>query len=118
MIAKMAFKIFLLIIGSVVMFKGVDFLAKLHDRETLDAELKPVLASLTPVEVIQRCGPPDIERISDLLFRDLTYQRSGVVLNFIRSGTAETDWIFSSIDSSPPGRKNQRRLLDSLPCLK
>jgi len=118
MIAKIAFKTFLLIVGSVVMFKGAEYLVKLHDRGTLDADLKPVLASLTPVEVIQRCGPPDLETISDLLFRDLTYQRSGVVLKFIRSGTEETDWMFSSIDSSPPGRKNQRRMLDSLPCLK
>jgi len=105
------------IVGVIVLFKGADYLVELRHRETLDADLKPVLGGLTPEEVIRRCGTPDLQTESDLLFRELSYRRSGVVVKFVRNGPKEVDWMFSSINDSV-GRGDTRSALDSLPCLK
>jgi hypothetical protein len=77
-----------------------------------------VLSALTPEEVIRRCGKPDVQRISDLVFRELFYRRSGASIRFIR-GIGETDWMFSSItlvgNSGPQADLHWK--LSSMPCL-
>lgn len=101
-----------------MLVRVADWGRELYRRETLPADLKGRLSSLTPEQVIRRCGTPDEQRISDLLFRELYYRRSGASIRFIR-GRGEAGWMFSSItlvgNSGP--QDDLRWKLSSMPCL-
>jgi hypothetical protein len=116
-LAKVALRILLVVVGAVVLVRVVDWSREIYRRETLPTDLKPALSSLTPEEVIRRCGTPDVQQISDLVFRELFYRRSGASIRFIRGG--ETGWMFSSItlvgNSGP--QDDLRWKLSSMPCL-
>jgi hypothetical protein len=121
MIAKIALGTLLVIAGYVLLFDGANYLLELRRRETLDADLKQALGGLTPEEVKQRCGLPDIEEERDLLFRDLLYRRRGIVIKFIRNGAKGTDWMFTSMNVWPSennSRQDPRWMFESMPCLK
>jgi hypothetical protein len=117
-LAKVALQVLLVILAAVVLVRFVDWTGQLYRRETLPADLKPMLSDLSPEDVIRRCGTPDVQQINDLVFRELFYRRSGASVRFIR-GTGKTGWMFSSItlvgNSGPQNDLHWQ--LSSMPCL-
>jgi hypothetical protein len=112
-------RIVLALIAAAGLYVGGEYFREVYRRVTLPSDLKPVLSSLTPQEVIRRCGAPDGEVMSDYVLRELHYTGSRTSVRFIRSGAGETDWTFSSmrILGSPGAADNVRWRLNSLPCL-
>jgi hypothetical protein len=118
MLAKSARIVFVLV-AVAGLYVACEYFGELYRRVTLPSDLKPVLSSLTPQEVIRRCGAPDGEVMSDYVLRELHYTSSRTSVRFIRGGAGEMGWTFSSmrILGSPGAPDNVRSRLDSLPCL-
>ena len=113
----------LLLLGPLTLHLGSRYLVELYRRSTLAPDTKQALATLTPDEVIRRCGAPNVRRESDFLFGELFYERSGITIRFIRRVSGEGKWMFTSLRlkehtaGTDPMRKDPRWLLESLPCL-
>lgn len=119
MMAKFVVRTLFVIFGAAVLLRVADYGREFYRRETLPRDLKPVLSALTPEAVIRRCGSPDRHGWGDLVFQDIFYRRTGVELRFIRTGTGETGWVFTSmrlIGNSGP-QNDLRWTLGALPCL-
>jgi hypothetical protein len=59
---------------AVVLPSAVDYGAELYRRVTLPAAARPWLAALQPEEVIERCGRPNLRRISDFVLQEIYYR--------------------------------------------
>lgn len=110
----------LVIAGAFAVLGGAECSKELYYRATLAADLKSVLGHLTPEEVIRQCGAPDSKVVRAFVFRELSYQRCGTTVCFIRTGSADTDWAFTSFHEwfgRSRSRKDPREVLASMPCL-
>jgi hypothetical protein len=123
LLAKVALRTILGFIVGCVLYVAGGYSVELYRRVTLARDLKPVLGGLTPAQVVASCGTPDVTTVSDFVLRTEYYRRSGIEIRFVRSGTGERDWIFSSLKpkdwvvGGDPARKDPRWLLESMPCL-
>jgi hypothetical protein len=119
MTAKTASRTLAVIVAVVAVLGGGDYVKEVYYRATLTSNLKPLLGDLTVQSVIGRCGPPE-GQYRELFFREVSYRRSGTSIRFIRTGTADASWAFTSFHEwFGPGkpRKDPRQVLESMPCL-
>jgi len=120
MMSKAPWRTVLSIAGAFALLGGPEWSRELYYRATLGADLKLVLSDLTPEDVVRQCGAPDGKVVRGFVIQELSYQRSGATICFIRTGSEDMDWAFTSFHEwfgRNKSRKDARQVLASMPCL-